>query len=46
MAEYNPNVIRKFADRLCPRAATIVITCTFVGVLVGGGLGSERLGTP
>ena len=39
MTEYDPEVIRKFADRLYSRAATIEVMYTILGALVGGGIG-------
>lgn len=39
MAEYDPDVIHKFADRLYSRATSIVVTYTLTGALVGGGFG-------
>jgi len=42
MTEYDPQIIRKFADRLYRRAKTAIVTFTVLGVLVGGltGLGT------
>jgi uncharacterized membrane protein (Fun14 family) len=35
MAEYDPQILQKFADRLYSQAATEIASCTVLGFLVG-----------
>lgn len=39
MAEYDPQIIQKFADRLYRRARTVIAMSTILFFLIGGGAG-------
>jgi hypothetical protein len=39
MAEYDPQIIQKFADRLYGRARTVTVMTTILLVLIGGSAG-------
>ena len=39
MANYDPQVIQKFADKLYSQANTAVFLSTIIGVLIGGAVG-------
>jgi len=39
MAEYDPQIIQKFADRLYGRARTVIVMTTILLVLIGGSAG-------
>ncbi len=39
MAQYDPAIIQKFADKLYTQANTIVVIYTLIGAILGGGLG-------
>jgi hypothetical protein len=39
MAEYDPQIIQKFADRLYRRARSVIVTTTILFVIIGGGAG-------
>jgi len=39
MADYDPAILRKFAQKMYSRAKSIIATWTLLGFLVGGGAG-------